>query len=398
MIREAPSKKVAPKRLFVPSLALAAFTEQNMDLLVSLFLIDIALTFQVTAGTASQMVAISKMAAVITGLLISVLSVRFRHKSLLLVGSLVIILGLLGCVLAPSFAFMEIFYPLDGVGSIMVVAMSMSLMGEFLSLDRRPKAIGWFNAAGTLTWFVGAPVAGLLTGIGGWRSVILLFFLPLSVAGLVLTYFSVPSMSRKHEPPVGREAYLSSFKQVFLNRSAAACLIGGMLFMASHVWGIYGITFYRQQFSVPVEYAAFIIVGTTTFGAFGNVIGGRLVNRVGRKRLTVLTLGFASMLVAVLVYVPNVWLALSISFLNAWLRQVGFTAIYSLNLEQAPKSRGTMMSISGVLNALGAAFGAALGGPVLDLFGFQILGPTLAALGLASVSVYHFWAKDPCKT
>jgi predicted MFS family arabinose efflux permease len=398
MNEDVPSNKFTLKRLFIPSLAMAAFAEQNLDLLVSLFLVDIAFTFQVTVGAASEIVAISKMGAVIVGLLMSVLSVRFNHKSLLLAGAFIITVGLLGCFFAPNFTFMQIFYPLDGIGSIMVVAMSMALIGQFLLLEKRPRAIGWFNAAGTLTWLIGAPLAGLLISVGGWRSIILLFFLPVSVAGLVLTFFNVPSTPHKQETEIRKETYLSSLKQVFLNKSAAACLVGNLLFSASHTWGIYAITFYRQNFLIPVEYTTIIVFATTLFGVVGNILGGRLVNRVGRKRLTILTLGFSSMITAVLVYVPNLWIALSISFLSAGLRQAGFTAIFSLNLEQAPKSRGTMMSISGVLTALGAAIGAALGGPVLDLFGFQILGPAFAAMGVASVTVLYFWAKEPSRT
>ena len=45
----------------------------------------------------------------IVGLLMSVLSVRFGHKSLLLAGASIITVGVLGCSLAPSFTFMQIF-------------------------------------------------------------------------------------------------------------------------------------------------------------------------------------------------------------------------------------------------------------------------------------------------
>ncbi len=99
---------------FVSSLALANFGTGMLDVIASLFLVDIALTFfgsssNSAVGAASQIVAFSSAAAVIFGVLNGVLSVRFRHKSLLLFGALCITIGAIGCFLAPSFLFIQIF-------------------------------------------------------------------------------------------------------------------------------------------------------------------------------------------------------------------------------------------------------------------------------------------------
>ena len=48
----------SPGRLFVPSLALTSYAEQNLNLFLLFFLLDIALTFGVSVGAASQIGAI----------------------------------------------------------------------------------------------------------------------------------------------------------------------------------------------------------------------------------------------------------------------------------------------------------------------------------------------------
>ncbi len=388
----------SPGRLFVPSLALTTYAEQNLNLFSSFFLLDIALTFGVTVGAASQIATISAVASMLVGLVVSVLSVRFSHKLLLLAGAAIITVGVLGCSLAPSFMFMQIFYPLDGVGSVIATSMGYALVGKFLPLEKRSKAIGWIVAAASLTYVIGGPLGGFIAGVGSWRSVLLWYFLPVSVVGLILAYFSIPSTPREQQAAIGKEAYLSSLKQVLLNKSAAACLACTALYYVSFMWGIYAITFYRTRFSVPLEYASIILLGNTLAIALGSIAGGRLVNRFGRKRLLILSLGSASVLMAIFVYMPFLWIVWPLDMLSTFLRGMGGTAGYSLGLEQAPKARGTMMSLLSVFGSLGAALGIALSGPVLDNFGFLVLVPILGVFGVASVVLNYFTVTDPYKT
>lgn len=389
------SEKSSPGRLFVLSLALNGYAEQNLNLLLGLFLLDIALTFQVSVGTASQISMISAVAAIFVGLLMGVLSVRFSHKSLLLAGAVIIIVGLIGCFLAPNFAFMLVFFPLDGVGSVIVVAMGAALIGKFLPLEKRSKALGWMVASATLAYVIGSLVVSFVPGAGNWRSVLLWFFLPVSVVGLVLAYFNVPPTPSRQQVAIGKGAYLSSLKQVLINRSAAACLASCALFYVSQMWGLYAITFYRTRFSAPLQYASLILLSMTLSMSVGAVVGGRLVNRFGRKRLTILSFGLASILMVIFVYMPYLWIVLPLDLASTWLRGMGFAAASSLSLEQVPQSRGTMMSLNGMFMYLGVVIGTAVGGTVLDQYGFLVLTPVLGAFGVTSVSVLHFFAKDP---
>jgi predicted MFS family arabinose efflux permease len=303
----------------------------------------------------------------------------------------------IGCFLAPNFLFMQVFYPLDGVGSVMVLAMGASLIGRYLPLEKRPKAMGWMVASATLAFVIGAPLSSIIAGAGNWRSVLLWFFLPVSVAGLALAYFNVPSSPSKPQGGIGKEAYLSSFKQVLMNKSAAACLASCALFYVSQVWGLYAITFYRTRFSLPLESASLVLLFATLTMTIGAVVGGRIVNRFGRKRVTILSLGLASVLMVIFVYMPFLWIVLPLDLLSTWLRGVGFAAATNLSLEQVPQSRGTMMSLVGMFGSLGSVIGITLGGTVLDQYGFLVLVPILGVFGIASVSVTYFFAKDPIK-
>jgi len=397
MSHETSVEKKTPRRLFVPALALTSYAEQNLNMFSSLFLLDIALTFGVSVGVASQIAMISSIASMIVGLLMSVLSVRFNHKSLLLAGASIITMGILGCFLSPSFTYMQIFYPLDGVGSIIAMSMAYALIGRFLPLEKRSKVIGWTQAAASLTHIIGGPLSSLIAGATGWRSVLFLFFLPVSVIGLILAYTNIPSAPIKQKMTIGKKAYLSSLKSVFLNKSAVASLVCVVFYFFSFTWGVYAITFYREHFSVPLEYASIIVVVNTSVAVLGSIIGGRLVNRVGRKRLTILSLVSASVLISIFVFMPFMWIAWPLDILSIFLRGVGGVAWTSLCLEQVPKARGTMMSLINACGSLGSALGLALSGSVLDNFGYLVLGPVLGAFGIAAGVLNYFSVVDPYK-
>src|SRR5674476_142866 len=131
------------RRLLILSLGIAVFITFTLDIVAQLFLVDISSTFNVTRGVASQIQITSSLAAIIFALLISALSIRFKSKSLLTLGVLCIIVGAAGCFLAPTFGFMQVFFPLNGVGSAIVIPMALALIGENYTIDKRAKEIAW---------------------------------------------------------------------------------------------------------------------------------------------------------------------------------------------------------------------------------------------------------------
>ena len=390
------------RKRFIASLALAFFATGKLDILSSLFLVDIAATFLGSTDVgavsiASQILITSSVVALLFGVFNSVLSVRFNLKSLLLFGSLCIILGTIGSFLAPEFVFLQIFFSLDGAGTIIVGTMSVALIGEFLPLEKRGKAIGWVIAGGLLASAIGAPIAGILESAWGWRSYLLVYVLPVSVVAFILAFFSIPKKGAIQKTSGSAKAFFSSFKQVLYNKSAGACLLGSAFISSASVWSSFASSFMRQEFNVSVQIVALVVFGVILIYALGSVIGGYLVNRVGRKRFVVCSYILRGLLIAATALMPNFLGAVIMSLFATLLGGLGITAGRSLSLEQAPKSRGTMMSMSGVFWSLGGIIGAAVGGLVLSQFGYQILGVAFGVFGILAAFVIFLLVKDPCK-
>jgi len=388
-------EKGSMRKLFLPSLAMSNFATGPLGVLIGLLLIDIALTFEVSVGVAGQINTISYIVSVIFALLMGILSVRFKHKSLLIIGLLCVSGSGLGCFLASSFNLMLIFYSLSGVGTAMVFPMAITLVGKHLPLERRGNAVGWIIAAGSLSYVIGAPVISFIANIGGWRLALLGLVIPVSLAGLFLALIGLPSTSRKQQLTINKSTYLRSFKGVLLNISATACLVGNVLRTASFVAVVlYGISFFRQRFLVSTDFASTIIIGAALCYTLGSLVAGRLVNRFGRKSLTVLTALLAGIFIVSFVYLSDLWLSLALNFLATWFSGMASSAANSLTLEQVPKSRGTMMSINSAALSLGNAIGSALGGLVLVLFNYEAMGSALGAMGIVAAIIFYLLTVD----
>jgi len=383
-------------KLFLSALAISNFATGPLGVLIGLLLIDIAVAFDVSVGVMGQVNTLSSVVAVLFSVLTGVLSVRFRHKSLLLIGLLCVSFSALGCFLATGYDFMLVAYSLSGVGTALVFPMAITLVGEHFHLGKRGNAIGWIIAAGSLSYLIGAPVTGFVSDVGGWRFVLLVFVIPVSIGSLFLALVSVPSARHRHQSFKRREVYLKSFKAVLLNRSAAACLIGNVLRTTSFVAIVlYGVSFFRQQLFVSTDFATGIILGAALCYTMGSLIGGWFVNRFGRKSLTVFSTLLAGIFIVSFVNVFSLWFSLVLMFVGTWFSGMASSVANSFSLEQAPESRGTMMSINSAALNLGNAVGSAIGGFLLILFNYALMGSVLGLMGIMAAIIFYLLTRDP---
>jgi len=385
-------------RLFLPSLAFSYFATGPLAVLVSLLLIDIGETFSVSGGVMGQINTLYSIVAVAIALLMGILSLRFKHKLLLLTGLVFIAISALGCLVASDFNTMLVSYSLSGLGGAMVLPMCVTMIGEHVPLEKRASAVGWIIAGGALPFVIGAPIIASIASLGGWRLATIEFVIPILLASILLAFISLPSISHSHRPTLNGQTYLKSFKRILSKRSAAACLIGDALRSASFIAIlIYGASFFRQRFSVSIDFASIWVLGAASCYTLGSLVSGSVVNRFGRKTSTVLTAFLAGIFAITYACVFNLWLSLALSLIDSWFFGMVASAANSLTLEQVPEFRGTMMSVDTAAINLGSALGTALGGLALLSFDYEGLGIVLGVIGVGAAVVYQFLTIDPTR-
>ncbi len=361
-----------------------------------LLLIDMGLTFGRPVGVTGQIQTLSSVIAIVFALLMGVLSMRYKHRSLLIIGLAFYSVSALCCSLSPTFAALLLSYSLTGLGRAMVNPMAGALVGERLPYEERSKAFGWIFAGMSISYLVTAPATGYLAGFGGWRMAFLGFVLPFSLASLVLSFVGIPSESERSIPQMSGSDYLVGFKSVLSSKSAVACLLGAALSEATWVSALsFSASFFRQRFLIPLNWASLLVSGIAISCAIGSVMSGYIINKFGRKTIAVVSSLFLGIFSIAYVNLHVFWLSLVLMYFNAIIAAIRYAASDSLTLEQVPEFRGTMMSANTAAYSLGSAFGTGLGGLVVIYYGYGGLGITIGTMGIIAAAVFHVLTVDP---
>jgi len=400
MSGEASSKSQAHlNKGLLLALVFCSFSTGPLGVLISLFLRPIAIDFGVEVGVMGQINTFSSVAAVALALVMGFLSIRFRHKSLLVTGLFFFAVSSVGCFFSSGFVAMLLAYSISGVGLAMVNPMVNSLVGEHFSIDRRAKAVGWTVGAGALAYVFGPLILNFLSDFGGWRFSLLGFVIPLLFVSIVLAFFGIPSVSRGQETALSQDSFLSGFKGVLSCKSAWACLAGDTLRAASFSAVLYyGVAFFMERFRASTYDGALILLVAASCYTFGGLVSGPFIDRVGRKPFTAITALLAGSFTVSFVFVPNFWFSLLLNLAAGVVFGMFTAAAISLTLEQVPAYRGTMMSVDSAFVNLGYALGAAVGGIALFIgFGYEGLGASLGLFGIVAAVVFYAFARDPTR-
>jgi predicted MFS family arabinose efflux permease len=392
-------EKSLRSQLFLPVLILGEFLTFTFFVFFINAMVNVASTLKVTVGTASQILTLGSFVGLIVGLAVGFLAVRFKHKSLFLFGAAFYALGALGCFFAPDFPSMLFFNIFIGIGGTMIAIMVFALIGDSLPLQKKGLAIGLATAAGTgLANLIMPQLTSVVTNTLGWRAVLLWVILPISVACLLCGFFVLPSKPRQLQA-ANKPQYVKAFKQILTNKSAVACVVGTALMWVSFLMPTYAVSFFRLHFQESLTTGAIFYSIASAMLILGDIVGGRLINRIGRKPLTVVAGVIQGVFAILFVFVPNEWASVVMWMGNAAFGGVMLTALIGLVLEQVPGFRGTMVSLNASFRYIGSIVGLSISGLVLNLYAnnFQILYPMFGAAGVASAAVVFLFAKDPCK-
>jgi len=384
-------------KLFLPALIIAGFATQPAETILSLLLIDISDSFNIPVGTMGQIRTTAAILTLVTAILMGILSIKIKHKSLLLTGLGFFIVSSIGCSLARDYSTMLVAYSLSGIGLAMVSPMAYALIGKHISLEKRANATGYFIAGNASSFVVGGPVLSYLTQNGDWRSAFLFYMLPIALIGGALSWFGVPTEKEKSDQS-DAGSFLDGIKSLLSNRSVIACLIGSLLAKATWQGVIsYGISFYRDTFQLSKGWASLVLSGIAFTFIIGVLGSGRFINKYGRKTITFVSFLLTGVLsvfyMSIGLFYVSFLVILIMGLMSGFRRNSG----QSLSLEQAPAYRGSMMSLSTAGESLGSALGAGVGGYVLLMGDYWLIGLVLGIMGIVSAIIIQLYAIDPTK-
>jgi MFS family permease len=162
---------------------------------------------------------------------------------------------------------------------------------------------------------------------------------------------------------------------------------------------VFAVSFYQLHFNESLSTGAILYSIASAIGILGVILAGRLINQIGRKNLTVRAGVISGVFAVLIAFMPSVWTSAAMWMVSAGFGLASIVGFNSLNLEQVPDFRGTMMSINSSFRSLGLIVGLTLSGLLLNLYtnNFQILYAMFGGAAIASAAVIFLFANDTAK-
>ncbi len=381
----------------IASVTVPNFAATISNTVMTLLLIEIALTFfgnatPASSAKASQLSTINSIAEAAIAVAMSFLVVRFRPKALYLSGVFIVIVSAIGNFFAPTLLWMQAFYFLEGLGSMMVLVIATTLVGDSLPTKQKGKAVSHIFASVFLVSFAFPPLINYIAGTEGWRFNFLLFVLPAAVVSLVISLYGVPVQAKSEK---SNTSIVRSFREVLSNSSATACLLCQFFLVGASV-ALFTFPFFVSHFRLPIEDRVYVLMAASGIYVFSGLVTGRLVNRLKAKNLVILGALLDGIFIVALFSAPSFWMSLAFNFVHVWFAGMALASFPCLVLDQVPTSRGTMISLSRAFSKGGDALVPALGGLLLVLFSsYSLLGVALGALSIVGSIIVLTFVRNP---
>ncbi|MFC3885964.1 MFS transporter [Bacillus songklensis] len=324
------------------------------------------------------------------------ISDRWGRKKMIITGMLVFALGTFLIGISHDFYLMLIFRALTGLSGAMIMPSIFALVGDLFAYERRGRAMGMIMGAMIGSTVIGVPIGAIFTQIGTWQ----LTFYSIGILALVLTVImtlKIPGIPPKNQLSGSiLKTYLRQFKAAFSTVSVLFALLSTLLWtMGLHGMFSYIGVYYRENFHLVVGEVGIIIFAAGMGSVIGNLIGGKLSDRLGKKFVIIFASILASMgVLSFAVFTNNIIAALISHVFWSFSIGLGQSSLTVLISELNPNVRGTVMSLNSSAMYIGMMTASALSSFLLTFGGFLIIGILCSTSTILVLPIIIFLIKE----
>lgn len=358
-------------------------------------LTPLATDLTITEGYAGQSISISGLFALVTSLFLTSIIGHTNRRTVLLFFT--ILMGISGIVVANASNAMILMIgrALLGICIGGFWSMSAATIMRLVPSHLVPKALAILNGGNALSTMIAAPLGSFLGGIIGWRGA---FFciVPIAIIAFIWLYKSMPSLPARHT--YGHRPKLSSVFKLLKQWKVTLGMLSTMLFfMGQFALFTYLRPFLETQTKVDFEMLSLILLVM----GIGGLIGTFIIGDVLKTRLysLLIIIPFLMMLIVIgLIYFAHsitvifvlmaLWGFLGTSAPVAW-----WTWLSKVLPHEAEAGGGLMVAIIQLAITLGAAFG----GLLFDIYGFEItfvFSAIILAIATLMASITAFYNRN----
>ena len=319
---------------------------------------------------------------------LTALTAGWSRKRAMLMTVLVFSIGSLVAAIATNLSTLLVARFVAGMGHGLFLALASSTAARLVGPKKAGSAVAVVFGGFTIAMAVGVPISTYLGGVISWRPVLgaIAAFGALGFVGLVLG-MKEPPRAQEHEAERSVGQALKSIFHPVLLAAALVTVLG------------YGGSFTAYTYISPLLTDVTHVGGATVsmfmliygvLAAVGNVIGGKMTDRLGVNRASVTAIaGIALTALGMWAFASS---AIAMGILVALLGMFSFAAVPALQarligvaVQHAPHAHGVAAGLNIAGFNSGIALGSLLGGMTIGTLGVSytgIAGALVSALGL----------------
>ncbi|WP_377865703.1 MFS transporter [Bacillus sp. R86525] len=378
-------------------LAIVAFFVGLDSLLVAPLLPAITETISMPDGSGGLLITVYALCYGITAPLFGPMSDRVGRKRMIIMGFVIFSISTFCTGIAKYFEILLLFRGLTGLAGAMIMPSIFALVGDKVTYESRGNAMGTIMGAMVGSTVIGVPIGAFLSEVGNWQWTFYCIGLLTLFITLLVNQLLENEKPRDEVRVSITKTLIASLKMVLVNVSVLFALL------ATFLWtiGLHGMfsyigVYYGSNFGLSVDEIGMVIFLAGIGSVAGNIFGGKLADKVGKRNVVSIASIVASISVMIFsLSIENLAIAITVHII--WSLFIGFgqASLTALISELKPAVRGTVMALNssamyiGMTIASGAASLAVSNG-----LPFSSLGIMCAIASLLVLPIVYALVKE----
>lgn len=261
------------------TLALGMFAVGTDSFVVAGVLPEISHSFGVSIGAAGQLTTVYALTYALLSPISAAVFAHINRKKLMLSGLGVFVVANLATAWAPTFTLALFARMFAGLGAAMYTPTATGSGAAIVPPEKRGYALSVVIAGLTLSTALGSPIGTVIGGLGDWRYT-MVFVSAISAAaalGITVFMFNIPM-----PPVINLKQRLAPFadRRVGLTLLTTVLVQSGTFVIYTYFSVVFGNVIHGNALTFGALLVLFGVGGTVM-----NLAGGRLIDRVGNRKV-----------------------------------------------------------------------------------------------------------------